>query len=133
MYHHSLRLAYSVIDQRSSTSHFTLTELKDLFTFDEGTDCQTHDLLGCDCKGQGETCDIQCDDANRGLRAAEDIGVSRGVQEGEDEDIMLVDMLPGLVKASQMGIMTAEEVNHPQSLTIMFSVSNSWFMPLQIP
>ena len=101
------RLAYSVIDQRSSTSHFTLTELKDLFTFDEDTDCQTHDLLGCDCKGQGGI------GAGGGSRTAEDTGdvvAPGGIQQ---EDLMQVEMLPGLVKASEVGMVTAEGVSQP--------------------
>ena len=108
-------MALSVIDQGSSTSHFTLAELKDLFTLDEITDCQTHDLLGCDCQGQGGSGDIN---PSRGLRTTEgagDVVAIRGVQEGKDEDFRGVDMLPGLVKASQTGMVTREEVNHPQS------------------
>ena len=36
-------------------SHFTAEELKDLFTFRDDTECETHDLLGCSCGGSGVT------------------------------------------------------------------------------
>ena len=81
-----------------------MSELKDLFTFDEKTDCQTHDLLGCDCKGLGGI------GARGGSRTAEDTGdvvVPGGVQ---PENLIQVEMLPGLVKASKVGMVTAEEV-----------------------
>ena len=38
---------------RNGTASFTREELKDLFRLEEGTNCQTHDLLRCRCGGQG--------------------------------------------------------------------------------
>jgi DNA repair and recombination protein RAD54B len=46
-------LADSIIDGKASVSGFTREELRDLFTLDEGQDCQTHRLLGCGCGGNG--------------------------------------------------------------------------------
>lgn len=46
-------LADSVVDGKSGASGFTREELRDLFTFDEGEACQTHELLGCACGGSG--------------------------------------------------------------------------------
>jgi DNA repair and recombination protein RAD54B len=44
-------LADSVIDGKESASSFSTSELRDLFRLDLLAGCQTHDLLGCDCKG----------------------------------------------------------------------------------
>ncbi|CAK3796218.1 DNA repair and recombination RAD54B [Lecanosticta acicola] len=46
-------LADSIVDRKSNASGFTQAELRDLFTFDENDDCQTHRLLGCTCGGNG--------------------------------------------------------------------------------
>lgn len=46
-------LADSVMDNKSGSAAFTLSELKDLFSLHENTECQTHDLLGCPCGGKG--------------------------------------------------------------------------------
>lgn len=47
-------LADSVVDGKKSQGSFTAEELRDLFRLDLGAGCQTHELLGCDCKGIGE-------------------------------------------------------------------------------
>ena len=46
-------LASNIIDQKSGGNSFTRDELRDLFRLDEGLNCQTHDLLGCECEGRG--------------------------------------------------------------------------------
>lgn len=46
-------LADSIVDGKSAVSGFTRDELRDLFTLDEGSDCQTHRLLSCGCGGDG--------------------------------------------------------------------------------
>jgi DNA repair and recombination protein RAD54B len=46
-------LADSIVDGKSGASGFTKEELRDLFTFDEREECQTHELLGCECGGSG--------------------------------------------------------------------------------
>ncbi|KAI7441484.1 hypothetical protein KC364_g13820 [Hortaea werneckii] len=48
-------LADSIVDNKSSTSGFTREELRDLFSLDEGMDCQTHKLLACKCDGKATT------------------------------------------------------------------------------
>lgn len=48
-----LSLSDSVIDNKDSKSTFTKEELRRLFTLDETSVCQTHDLLGCQCGGRG--------------------------------------------------------------------------------
>ncbi|KZF24078.1 DNA repair and recombination protein RAD26 [Xylona heveae TC161] len=46
-------LADSVMDNKATASSFTREELRDLFTLDETSSCQTHDLLDCWCEGRG--------------------------------------------------------------------------------
>ena len=50
-----LSLADSIVDNKSSKSTFTREELRRLFTLDETSECQTHDLIGCPCGGRGGT------------------------------------------------------------------------------
>jgi len=44
--------------QQVVPSHFSSEELKDLFSFREDTDCDTHEMLGCDCGGLGESPEV---------------------------------------------------------------------------
>lgn len=46
-------LADSVVDGKKNEASFSAEELRDLFRLDVTTGCQTHDLLGCGCKGLG--------------------------------------------------------------------------------
>lgn len=41
------------MDGKKSESSFSPEELRDLFRLEMHPGCQTHDLLGCDCKGRG--------------------------------------------------------------------------------
>ncbi|KAH6681986.1 SNF2 family N-terminal domain-containing protein [Halenospora varia] len=49
-----LGLADSVVDGKKNEASFSPEELRDLFRLDANPGCQTHDLLGCECKGLGE-------------------------------------------------------------------------------
>ena len=46
-------LADSVVDGKKNEASFSAEELQDLFRLDLNAGCQTHDLLGCSCKGLG--------------------------------------------------------------------------------
>jgi DNA repair and recombination protein RAD54B len=46
-------LADSVVDGKKNEASFTAQELRDLFSLNLDSACQTHELLGCDCKGIG--------------------------------------------------------------------------------
>lgn len=46
-------LADSVVDGKKNEASFTAQELRDLFRLKLDSACQTHELLGCDCKGLG--------------------------------------------------------------------------------
>ena len=56
-----LGLASNIMDQTGGTSNFTKEDLKDLFRLDEGSSCQTHDLLGCGCEGRGVAASVSVD------------------------------------------------------------------------
>lgn len=46
-------LADSVMDGKKNEASFSADELRDLFRLDVNAQCQTHELLGCDCGGSG--------------------------------------------------------------------------------
>ena len=48
-----LGLASNIMDQNGGVSSFSRDELRDLFRLDQGKSCQTHDLLGCECRCRG--------------------------------------------------------------------------------
>lgn len=50
-------LSGTVVDLTKKGEHisFSAEELRDLFTFDPNTSCLTHDLLDCQCSGDGNT------------------------------------------------------------------------------
>ncbi|XP_053324356.1 DNA repair and recombination protein RAD54B [Spea bombifrons] len=54
-------LSGAVVDLLKKSEHirFSVDELRNLFTLHEGTDCLTHDLLGCDCTNQNVRSDVQ--------------------------------------------------------------------------
>lgn len=91
-------LADSVVDGKSGASGFTKEELRDLFSFDEGEACQTHELLGCPCggsgapfppPGEGEEPPLRNDLAALNDSVQEHSGRSEGDAEDEDDDIPL--------------------------------------------
>ena len=103
-----------------SSSTFSLAELKDLFTLDEETDCQTHDLLGCTCMGKGNSGGLNCGTGSGGPDRAEDTGsdgeTHSSCVKAEDDsesqtDGLPADLLPGLIKASQVDMAMIEEVS----------------------
>lgn len=86
-----LGLASDILDQKDGTCNFTMEELKDLFSLDEGLSCQSHDLLGCRCRGRG---------LSAASRFVEDQmeALNRGDETGEDE----VPRFPQLVQAKNV-------------------------------
>ena len=89
-----LGLADSVMEKKSGTSSFTRDELKDLFRLDEGLECQTHELIKCNCGGRGMP-DVATDIASPVLKS-------------EDDDEDLPD-IPTLLKANKVDM---EEQEH---------------------
>ncbi|KAI9652935.1 MAG: helicase [Trizodia sp. TS-e1964] len=85
-------LADSVMDNKASTSSFSMRELKDLFSLDTESICQTHDLLGCCCSGTG------CDLLQANSRKI-DCREGKGNTEDEEEEFL---PFASLVKASML-------------------------------
>ncbi|KAL3876929.1 hypothetical protein ACJMK2_034709 [Sinanodonta woodiana] len=58
-------LSGTVMDVRDKTDvQFSLEDLKDLFSLNTSTDCDTHDLLCCDCGGHREAMEPSSSDAS---------------------------------------------------------------------
>ncbi|BFZ62062.1 helicase [Saitoella coloradoensis] len=84
-------LSDQFMDQKKTGGNsFTQAELRDLFTLHTGTECQTHELLGCTCASKGDNIPDTKDDA-----------VEIEVEEDADEDLPEIE-LPGFKKASNV-------------------------------
>ncbi|KAF3481235.1 DNA repair and recombination protein RAD54 [Arthroderma uncinatum] len=97
-----LGLADSVMNQKGGIAHFSQEELKDLFRLDESSQCQTHELLGCQCRGQGVM--VKEDEDEKAETTAESSLDSLSEDEDEDMDDSEEDVpeLPTLMKASEL-------------------------------
>lgn len=79
-------LADSVMDGKKNEASFSADELRDLFRLDVNAQCQTHELLGCDCGGSGRgepvatTCEIS--QVDKEVNASED-------EDDDDEEFPL--------------------------------------------
>ena len=51
-------------DSSGNKFHFTKQDLKDLFSFNVETECETHDLLGCGCVGDGKNAEAGEEDGD---------------------------------------------------------------------
>ncbi|KAI9817340.1 MAG: helicase [Phylliscum demangeonii] len=81
-------LADSVMNQKTSASSFSVEELRDLFTLDVTSLCQTHDLLGCQCPARSAATDLRSSDAVQGptvIEIEDDSGDCAG-EDGDDGD-----------------------------------------------
>jgi len=84
-------LANAVVDNKASASSFSQEELRDLFRLDERDGCQTHDILGCTCGGQGS--------AEAKVEAEELVPDDEEAVEDSGDDLY-----PILTKASQVNM-----------------------------
>lgn len=100
-------LADSVVDGQKNEASFSAEELRDLFRLDLKAACQTHDLLGCDCKGLGTRL-LPLRDTEDGDRfdAVEDVNSDGS---GEDSDFPLKPTLP-LVPATMANVAAIERI-----------------------
>ncbi|OJJ74272.1 hypothetical protein ASPBRDRAFT_39393 [Aspergillus brasiliensis CBS 101740] len=100
-------LADSVMEKRDSVAQFSRDELKDLFRLDEESKCQTHELLGCDCGGNGQ---IVVPPTTTEIEDEED---------GHSSSSSLEDFpdLPTLIKASQVDMEKQERLIRSRSRT----------------
>lgn len=96
-------LADSVVDGQKNEASFSAEELRDLFRLDLKSECQTHDLLGCDCKGLGTK--------PPPVRQLDDDGqdyASEDADSGEESDFPLNPAHP-LVPATKANVEAIEE------------------------
>ena len=110
------------MDQKSSASSFSMAELRDLFTLDENTECQTHDLLDCDCRGRGGgglnnvsrsevVSSGETEDGSQLSSTLRNHGQGNDTEDDGSDTDSLPDLLPGLMKASQVDMAKVEEVS----------------------
>ncbi|KAK4505189.1 hypothetical protein PRZ48_003152 [Zasmidium cellare] len=84
-------LADSIVDSKSTANSFTKAELRDLFTFDESEDCQTHKLLGCECGGSGQPVEPPAEDVEEEVEVDEETGIEiMRLDQSDDEDLPIV-------------------------------------------
>ena len=115
-----LGLADSVMDQQgggatgsgsgSGMSSFTTEELRDLFTLDSTSACQTHDLLGCDCGGTGLAPAAHAASSSDAVASDEDTPADE--KEGEEDDDEDLLPFPTLIKASQLDLSGPNDDEH---------------------
>ncbi|KAI9887515.1 MAG: helicase [Watsoniomyces obsoletus] len=106
-------LADSVIDQKASASSFTVEELRDLFTLDLESTCQTHNLLGCHCGGQGVRQAVSEGTPGQDIEVVDLVGDSddedHDEEENEQDDGDNHPVLPTLTKASKVNMERQEQ------------------------
>lgn len=96
-----LGLASNIMDQKGGANNFSQDELRDLFRLDEGSSCQTHDLLGCGCKGRGLPDSAVDDD----FTPIEIFDIEGEAESGEDDDLP---SMPILIRGNEVD-MTEQE------------------------
>ncbi|PQE03008.1 BP28CT domain-containing protein [Rutstroemia sp. NJR-2017a BVV2] len=100
-----LGLADSVMDGKKNEASFSAQELRDLFRLDVHAQCQTHDLLGCDCGGLG------------GHEAAVPAIPTEAIEvadsdssDNEDEDGLPIDPICSLVPATKSNVEAQQKI-----------------------
>jgi len=66
-------------------SHFSTEELRDLFTFRDDTECETHDLLQCQCGGSGV---LESEEVEQGEVRSCQLGRQEAVPSKRVEELM---------------------------------------------
>ncbi|RKF63310.1 DNA repair and recombination protein RAD54B [Golovinomyces cichoracearum] len=96
-------LADSVVDGKKNESSFSAQELRDLFRLDLNPGCQTHDLLGCDCRGHGndQSHSYNSDETSE----AEDISI----MSEESESDLVYPLRPEIVAGTKSNVEAIEK------------------------
>ena len=112
-----LGLASNIMDQKMGPASFSREELRDLFRLDEGLSCQTHDLLGCECRGRGlpELC---VEEEQPSTEILDSETEAYGENEEETEDDHLPD-IPQLIQANKVNM--EEQERHIEEAKRAFS------------
>jgi len=111
-----LSLSDSVIDNKNSKNTFTKEELRRLFTLDEMSVCQTHDILSCTCGGRGGAV-AEVDTGFKTPRIATPLDnmTPEPSNDDEAEDDVVIDLTaasPDPDFDSGVGVATPAELNH---------------------
>ncbi|KAG0646852.1 DNA repair and recombination rad54B [Hyphodiscus hymeniophilus] len=80
-------LADSVVDGKKNEASFSAEELKDLFRLDLNAGCQTHDFLGCDCKGLDFSSHAPPSQPEAEITEKSDTNISVSDDEESDDDL----------------------------------------------
>ncbi|KAI9849167.1 MAG: helicase [Sclerophora amabilis] len=92
-------LAESVMDQGTvSSASFSAEELRDLFTLDTKSRCQTHELIGCSCEGNG----VVGSTSLSGIREPPETEATVEIEDSDDEANL--PELGSLMRASDVDI-----------------------------
>ena len=102
-------LADSVMEHKDNVAQFSRDELKDLFRLDEESQCQTHELLGCDCGGWGKSSSSKNKDEAEVVASTDDEEPQKSNEDDSDEICDLPD-LPTLLKASEVDMEEQERL-----------------------
>jgi DNA repair and recombination protein RAD54B len=105
-----LGLADSVMDNKSGSASFTQAELRDLFTLDETSRCQTHDLLACDCGGRGLVAPPPLS------MISSQQAINKDDDEDSEDDLPLIPAV--LVKATKANIQIQERAMKERAIAI---------------
>lgn len=108
-------LSGAVMDAREKTNvQFSLEDLRDLFSINSSTDCDTHDLLNCDCTGQSSD-HVACTPVNSATARACQLGGARSSQKKRNvgmDELMEWKHLPGSVVHEQPSWYLQESGDH---------------------
>lgn len=91
-------LSESIMDGKKNEASFSTTELRDLFTLQVEAGCQTHDLLGCDCKGCGNE-----------PKVVHQLEESRATSDDDSDAAEDFSANPALIPANQVDMVAQEE------------------------
>lgn len=103
-------LADSVMEHKDNVAQFSRDELRDLFRLDEASQCQTHELLGCECGGKGTVISRPLDDQDK--PAPSEVANGNGDSDEEIEDLP---DFPTLLKASEVNMEEQEKLIRQRS------------------
>lgn len=103
-------LADNIVDGKKTESSFSAAELKDLFRL-ETANCQTHDLLGCGCGGDGREPPTM--DPSQPLEESTDESAQNSDVVDSDDEI-LTRRKPRMVPATKANVEAAQKAAEPQ-------------------
>ncbi|TEY55740.1 hypothetical protein BOTCAL_0229g00080 [Botryotinia calthae] len=100
-------LADSVMDGKKNEASFSADELRDLFRLDVNAQCQTHELLGCDCGGVGREEPVvsasEMPEPNKEISASEE-------DEEDDDDEFPINPACSLVPATKANVEAQQRI-----------------------